>query len=65
MTDKTYTQKELEEMANALLTEDDKSKKADAKSAEAAEKADAKPAEDKKERASWTIRPSPLCLPPH
>ena len=50
MTDKTYTQKELEEMANALLTEDDKSKKADAKSAEAAEKDDAKPAEDKKEK---------------
>ena len=50
MTDKTYTQNELEEMANALLTEDDKSKKADAKSAEAAEKDDAKPAEDKKEK---------------
>ena len=50
MTDKTYTKKELEEMANALLTEDDKSKKADAKSAEAAEKDDAKPAEDKKEK---------------
>ena len=50
MTDKTYTQKELEEMANALLAEDDKNKKADAKSAEAAEKDDAKPAEDKKEK---------------
>ena len=36
-------------MANTLLTEDDKSKKADAKRAEAAEKDDAQPAEDKKE----------------
>ena len=50
MTDKTYTQKELEEMANALLAEDDKSKKADAKNTEAAEKNDAKSAEDKKEK---------------
>ena len=62
MTDKTYTQKELEEMANALLAEDDKNKKADAKSAEAAEKDDAKPAEDKKEKGKLddkTIAPLP------
>ena len=50
MTDKTYTQNELEEMANALLAEDDKNKKADAKNTEAAEKNDAKSAEDKKEK---------------
>ena len=48
MTDKTYTQKELEEMANALLAEDDK--KADAKAVKPAEKDDAKSAEDKKEK---------------
>ena len=37
MSDKTYTKQEMEEMANALLAEDDKKKKA------AAPKADAKP----------------------
>ena len=62
MTDKTYTQNELEEMANALLAEDDK--KADAKTARPAEKDDAKPLRIRRKRASWTIRPLPPCLPP-
>lgn len=31
MTDKTYTKQELEEMTNALLAEDNKKKKAEAK----------------------------------
>ena len=33
MTDKTYTKQELEEMTNALLAEDNKKKKAEAKAA--------------------------------
>ena len=48
MTDKTYTQKELEEMANALLAADDK--KAASKEAKTVEKDDGKPGEDKKEK---------------
>ena len=34
MTDKTYTKQELEEMTNALLAEDNKKKKVEAKAAE-------------------------------
>ena len=48
MTDKTYTQKELEEMANALLAADDK--KAASKEAKTVEKDDGKSGEDKKEK---------------
>ena len=49
MTDKTYTKQELEEMTNALLAEDNKKKKAEAKAAEQSQ-AEAETKEDDKSK---------------
>ena len=49
MTDKTYTKQELEEVTNALLAEDNKKKKAEAKAAEQSQ-AEAETKEDDKSK---------------
>ena len=49
MTDKTYTKQELEEMTNALLAEDNKKKKVEAKAAEQSQ-AEAETKEDDKSK---------------
>ena len=63
MTDKTYTKQELEEMTNALLAEDNKKKKAEAKAAEQVSRPRRRPRRTTRarKRASWTTRPSRLC----